>query len=58
MKELITIITPTYNRLKEITELYASLCNQSNKNFVWIVIDDGSEDNTHTFFDKIIKVML
>lgn len=55
MKELITIITPTYNRLKEITELYDSLCNQSNKNFVWIVIDDGSEDNTHTFFDKIIK---
>lgn len=55
MKEIITIITPTYNRLKEIKKLYKSLCEQNNKLFVWIVVDDGSVDNTKSFFDEITK---
>ena len=42
----ITILTPTYNREKLLHKLYKSLCNQKDKEFEWIVVDDGSNDNT------------
>ena len=42
----ISVITPTYNRGYCIEKLYKSLCEQTNKNFEWIVIDDGSSDDT------------
>ncbi|MCG2431688.1 glycosyltransferase family 2 protein [Aequorivita xiaoshiensis] len=45
MKTL-TVFTPTYNRAHLLSRLYKSLCNQTNKDFVWLVIDDGSIDNT------------
>lgn len=48
---MITILTPTYNRKNELTNLYESLKRQINKNFVWYIIDDGSTDGT----DKLIK---
>lgn len=43
---LITIITPTYNRKKEIQNLYQSLCNQTSNDFKWLIVDDGSTDGT------------
>ena len=43
----VTILTPTYNRASLLPRLYDSLCRQTNKNFEWIVVDDGSTDNTH-----------
>jgi len=43
---LITILTPTYNRATLLLRLYNSLKDQRCKNFEWIVIDDGSTDNT------------
>ena len=43
---LISIITPTYNRGSTISRVFKSLKNQTYKNFEWIIIDDGSEDNT------------
>ena len=43
---MITIMTPTYNRAYILPKLYDSLCNQTNKDFEWIIIDDGSNDNT------------
>lgn len=52
MEEL-TIITATYNRCKTLERLYFSLCNQTDKNFEWIIIDDGSIDNTKEFLSKI-----
>lgn len=55
MTELISIVTPTYNRNKEIKSLYKSLIKQKNTNFIWIVIDDGSTDDTKKFFDKVIN---
>ena len=55
MREVITVITPTYNRLKEIKKLYSSLNEQKNKDFVWLVIDDGSNDNTKSFFKNLNK---
>ncbi len=42
----ITVITPSYNRGGKIGKLYSSLCEQSNKNFEWLIVDDGSSDDT------------
>ena len=44
--KLITIFTPTFNRKEQLKVLYASLCNQTNKDFIWLIVDDGSTDNT------------
>jgi len=43
---MISIITPTYNRGHLINNAYQSLLRQSNKHFVWIIIDDGGTDGT------------
>ncbi|MPT30864.1 MAG: glycosyltransferase family 2 protein [Chryseobacterium sp.] len=42
----ITVFTPTYNRAHLLPKLYESLKDQTSKNFKWLVIDDGSVDNT------------
>lgn len=42
----ITIFTPTYNRGYILENLYMSLRRQTYTNFEWIIIDDGSIDNT------------
>lgn len=42
----ITILTPTYNRASLLPRLFDSLLRQTNKDFEWIVVDDGSTDNT------------
>ena len=43
---MLTIFTPTYNRAYVLDKLYLSLCVQTNKDFEWLIIDDGSTDNT------------
>jgi glycosyltransferase involved in cell wall biosynthesis len=45
MKTL-TVFTPTFNRAYCLINCYQSLVNQTCKDFVWLVIDDGSTDNT------------
>lgn len=45
MKTL-TIFTPAYNRAHTISRTYESLLRQTSKDFEWLVIDDGSTDNT------------
>ena len=42
----ITVFTPTYNRAYIIETLYRSLQRQTYKDFEWVVVDDGSADNT------------
>lgn len=49
----ITVFTPTYNRGKEIERVYNSLCNQTNKNFEWLVVDDGSTDKTEDVIKRL-----
>ena len=43
---LLTIFTPAYNRAHTISRTYKSLCRQTCKDFEWLIIDDGSSDNT------------
>lgn len=43
---MITVFTPTYNRGQLLQRLYESLCRQTFKNFEWLIVDDGSTDNT------------
>jgi glycosyltransferase involved in cell wall biosynthesis len=50
----ITVFTPTYNRAYIIGKLYNSLQNQTISDFEWLVIDDGSTDNTQELFDAWI----
>ena len=46
MNPIITIFTPAYNRAHTIGRTYESLCRQTCKDFEWLVVDDGSKDNT------------
>ncbi|MDR6121900.1 glycosyltransferase involved in cell wall biosynthesis [Bacillus sp. SLBN-46] len=54
-KPKITVFTATYNRGYIIESLYRSLQRQSIFNFEWLVIDDGSTDNTEKLFHKWVK---
>ncbi len=52
---MISVFTPTYNRAYIIEKLYDSLRNQTSLDFEWIVINDGSTDNTADLFDEWVK---
>ena len=45
-KPTLTIFTPAYNRAHTLPHTYKSLCRQNCKDFLWLVVDDGSTDNT------------
>lgn len=51
---MITIFTPTFNRGYIISKLYDSLVSQTYKDFEWLIVDDGSTDNTKTIVEKFI----
>ena len=42
----LTIFTPAYNRAHTLPRTYESLLAQRCKDFVWLIVDDGSKDNT------------
>ncbi|KRC68944.1 GalNAc(5)-diNAcBac-PP-undecaprenol beta-1,3-glucosyltransferase [compost metagenome] len=42
-----TVLTPSYNRAGTLHRVYESLSRQTFRNFEWVVVDDGSTDNTH-----------
>lgn len=52
MNTKITLFTPTYNRGYIIEKLYRSLQRQSDKNFEWLVVDDGSSDHTEQLLNE------
>ena len=51
----ITVFTPAYNRGYIIEKLYRSLQNQTFRNFEWLIIDDGSSDNTSEKIQSFIQ---
>jgi len=51
----ITVFTPTYNRAYCLDQCYQSLVRQTNQDFVWLIIDDGSSDDTETLVNSWIK---
>ncbi len=51
---IVTIITPTYNRAQLLPRLYESLVDQTLQDFEWMVIDDGSKDNTEELIQGYI----
>lgn len=55
MEKLLTIFTPAYNRAYTINKCYESLKRQSCKDFEWLVIDDGSSDNTRELIEEWMK---
>lgn len=52
---MITVFTPTYNRAYTLERLYRSLQSQTVQEFEWIVIDDGSTDNTEELIANFKK---
>lgn len=54
-KYRLTVMTPCYNRAYIIDNLYQSLLRQSDYDFEWLVIDDGSTDNIKEYIDGILK---
>ncbi len=52
---LITIFTPTYNRAYILPQLYESLKNQTSNKFKWLIVDDGSTDNTEALVSEWIN---
>lgn len=51
MKRL-TVFTPSYNRAGLLPRLYKSLCRQTSKEFLWLIVDDGSTDETKELVEK------
>ena len=53
----ISVLTPTYNRAESLEKLYTSLVVNSNSNiqFEWLVMDDGSTDRTKIVVENFIK---
>ena len=54
MKTL-TVFTPSYNRAYTLHKCYESLLRQTSKDFTWLIIDDGSSDNTKELVDSWIN---
>lgn len=53
--KFLTVFTPTFNRAHTLGRLYNSLCQQTCKDFEWLVIDDGSTDNTQDLIKGFCK---
>ena len=45
-KPFLTVFTPAYNRAYTLPRTYESMKQQNNKDFIWLIVDDGSSDNT------------
>lgn len=53
---LFTVFTPTYNRAKTLHRVYESLQQQTFRDFEWLIVDDGSVDDTKAVVEAWRKV--
>lgn len=51
----VTVFTPVYNRAHSISKVYESLLCQTNKDFEWLIINDGSTDDSDKIIDNFIN---
>lgn len=51
----LTIFTPTYNRCKLLKRVYESIKKQHTDDIEWLVVDDGSTDDTESYIKELIK---
>lgn len=52
---MISVVTPTYNRAYILPQCYQSLTRQTSMDFEWIVVDDGSEDETEKLISRFVE---
>lgn len=55
---MLTIVTATYNRGYTLSRLFESLMQQADKNFEWVVVDDGSTDDTASLLKSFVSKAL
>ena len=55
IKPRITVFTPTFNRAHTLPRTYESLKKQRDKRFIWLIIDDGSTDDTKQLVSQWMK---
>lgn len=53
---LLTLFTPSYNRAKFLPRLKECMDRQTCRNFVWIIVNDGSKDDTEVVVEEIMKM--
>lgn len=53
-RKMLTVFTPAYNRAHTLPRTYDSLCRQTCDDFEWLIIDDGSTDNTRELVESWI----
>lgn len=51
----ITVLTPVFNRGNYLMRIYKSMSQQTNNSFQWLIVDDGSSDETEQIARNIIK---
>lgn len=52
----LTVFTPLYNRINTLKRTYESLKRQTSKDFIWLIVDDGSTDNPYEIIKEWIKI--
>ena len=52
---MVTVFTPTYNRAALLPKLYDSLKRQTSLDFEWVIVDDGSQDETKSVVEGFVK---
>ncbi|WP_026672558.1 glycosyltransferase family 2 protein [Alkalihalobacterium bogoriense] len=55
MNPTLTVFTPTFNRAYCLNKCYESLVRQTSQDFLWLIIDDGSTDNTRLLVEEWIR---
>lgn len=53
----VTVFTPTYNRAGVLHRVYDSLKQQTYRDFAWLIVDDGSADNTKAVVEQFLSEM-
>lgn len=54
-KTIISVVTPVYNGEAFVRSAYVCLCRQTYQNWEWVVVDDGSTDNTATLLKDLTE---